>query len=484
MKKELNINDIIVNPKNPRHIEAMPGDELLAMKKLLEASTDINKMYDLICNLFRNGWFEELMIAVVYDSNLNKYVAWDGNRRLTALKILQNPQIAKSFNFSKKQFAHINIMATKVDKSLFNVNCSIKDDFYSLAQYILSIHTKESSGVSWDPEAKNRFEHLYGNKNKTTYQIFKDEFPDLFNNMKINTSTFERIITSSSCKKFLKYKINNNIITHDLDNNEFNNQLHRIINDIALKKIHSRNMNKVLDISNYLYKNIIPGIINNTNSSIVNNNTNKSEKDEKQFDMFDKNIFTENINSVDKSNFRKNELDQINSDNNNVPNIKKTIDEIKPIDDMPFIKINIKNLNHDIEQSKGIHNLAYELQNMSRDLYKSYPIAYTFLIRSIFEQTIIYFISKKGFISHITNANSNRIDDLGKLIAYVTKYKDNLITDLTIKKLWDTCFNNYAMKDYMDIIIHNPHKIKANPHVIKLFLDTGLFLIIQYFINS
>ena len=39
-------------------------------------------------------------------------------------------------------------------------------------------------------------------------------------------------------------------------------------------------------------------------------------------------------------------------------------------------------------------------------------------------------------------------------------------------------------KDYFDMIVHHPYLIRANEEVINNISDSGLFAIIQFFINN
>ena len=78
-----------------------------------------------------------------------KYVAWDGNRRLTALKILQNPNILDSLNnFTYTQRNKIYDMHKQInDKSFYEVSCYIATSFEECADYIRAIHTTDTGAL-------------------------------------------------------------------------------------------------------------------------------------------------------------------------------------------------------------------------------------------------------------------------------------------------------------------------------------------------
>ena len=150
-----------------------------------------------------------------------------------------------------------------------------------------------------------------------------------------------------------------------------------------------------------------------------------------------------------------------------------------------FKNINCSKLKYNNERAKGIKNLSYEIQHLSfGNLYKTYPISYCFLIRSLLEQTSIYFLINKGKWEKWKVENHNKDLRLEKIIQRISKDKQNLINDETISRAWETCFNNEGMKNYLDLVIHHPYKVIANVDAIKTISDIGMFAIIQYFINS
>ena len=93
--KIVKIDDIMINPKNPRHNEVQitipeMGEELI-MKQLIRDKETANKMFDLIKSIYESGFIPSLAVILEYKEKINKYIPWDGNRRITALKILNIP---------------------------------------------------------------------------------------------------------------------------------------------------------------------------------------------------------------------------------------------------------------------------------------------------------------------------------------------------------------------------------------------------------
>lgn len=100
------------------------------------------------------------------------------------------------------------------------------------------------------------------------------------------------------------------------------------------------------------------------------------------------------------------------------------------------------------------------------------------------EQTSIYFLMNVGKWETLVSSK-NRDLNLGEIIKYITNNVDNLFSDsIDIKRSWKIVFDSQASKDYLDLVIHHPYKIYPNKEYIKTISDTGLFAIIQYFINK
>ena len=98
---------------------------------------------------------------------------------------------------------------------------------------------------------------------------------------------------------------------------------------------------------------------------------------------------------------------------------------------------------------------------------KVIPISYCFLIRSLLEQSSIYFLINKQKWQKWKKENNNIDLRLEKIINKISIDKRNLINDDTILRAWDTCFKSEGMKNYLDLVIHHPYKIIANVEAIK-----------------
>ena len=91
--KEIDLSDLKLDTQNPRLPKSIrdsqPTEEKLIEYMLLDAS-----LIELVIAIGMNGYFPGEQMLVVEDSD-GKYRVIEGNRRLSAVKLLNNPDLAK-----------------------------------------------------------------------------------------------------------------------------------------------------------------------------------------------------------------------------------------------------------------------------------------------------------------------------------------------------------------------------------------------------
>lgn len=85
--KTIKLNNILNSNENPRH--ELGNDEIDTLKKLFD-TVGFQNMLNLAEDIVKNGLVGSQKITVVYSEELSKYVVYDGNRRIAALKLLHN----------------------------------------------------------------------------------------------------------------------------------------------------------------------------------------------------------------------------------------------------------------------------------------------------------------------------------------------------------------------------------------------------------
>ena len=473
----INIKDIMINPENPRHdaiqltITEM-GEELI-MKQLIRDKETANKMFDLIKSIYESGFIPTSAVILEYQENIKRYIPWDGNRRITALKILKNPLVMPNLkHFSHAQINTVFEFSKKVQEDFFEVPAYIVSSFKEAAPMIKSIHTTASGAMPWDRIMIKRFEQKLGLKNIITQA--QDLLPNVFKDLPRHfpTSILEKILESKEGKRFLNIDNIDHVLTFTSSMNYTEEKLKEIVDNIKNGKINSKSVQSNKKIKECL------------NFDTISNPVKKNlAKTNKIISSLTTNIPNNLQNSLPKQNH--NDMEQITLSELANPLILPPQSNIKKDDTIIFSNININHLDLNNERASGIRALASEIQKSSRtNGYRYYPISYCFLLRALLEQTCIYFLINMNKWEKLLRGR-NRDLNLGEIINYISKNADNLFSDdINMKRSWNIVFNSETTKDYLDLVIHHPYQIYPNIEYIKALSDIGLFAVIQYFIHK
>lgn len=353
--KIVKIEDIMINPENPRHNEVQltipEMSEELIMKQLIRDRETANKMFDLIKSIYESGFIPSLAVILEYKENINKYIPWDGNRRITALKILKNPKVMQNLKYFT--YAQINTVfefSKKVQEDFYEVSAYIVQNFEEAAPMIKAIHTTASGAMQWDRIMIKRFEQKLGLKNIITQA--QDLLPDVFKDLPSNfpSSILDKILESKEGKQFLNIDNIDNILTFTSSMNDTEEKLKKIVEDIKDGNINSKTVQSNKKIKEYLNNSKIEEPIkkeleeNNKIDDNLNKITNLIEKNEPKTNLPEPN--NDNISQVKISDLAFQAILPPES------NIKKE-------DTIIFSNINIDNLDLDNERASGIKALAF-----------------------------------------------------------------------------------------------------------------------------
>lgn len=152
-KKKIAIEKLCNNTGNPRHL--LGNSEKDTLKKLFD-SVGIRQMVNLAEDVQKNGLLNNQEIVVVSSLDNEKYVIYDGNRRVAAIKLLINP---KYFDFIDRQTIN-RIEKLHVDPEKFStLDCYVTD--IQEAEFIMErIHSGEDKGrgtKNWNAREKENF---------------------------------------------------------------------------------------------------------------------------------------------------------------------------------------------------------------------------------------------------------------------------------------------------------------------------------------
>ena len=145
--KALKLSDLELDRKNPRLPSRLEGADEIEIMQYLIRRTSIT---ELVTSIGENDFFPgEAIVVTPSEENEGKYTVLEGNRRLTALKLIQDPALGKGISSSAVEAA---IQANNRPSTIPTYEVEKRGD---ALQYLGFRHV---SGVQrWDPLAKARY---------------------------------------------------------------------------------------------------------------------------------------------------------------------------------------------------------------------------------------------------------------------------------------------------------------------------------------
>lgn len=210
--KRLPLKLLEVNPANDRHGDL--GSEAAAIEWLLVNKTE--KMKDLLHNIVeKNGIVEAPLVMKKQDDE--KYIVYDGNRRVTCLKLISGIAPEHINNPLDKKLA-----ALKANNNIdidAHVECRVEDDVDLINDILELRHIPGNSGagqLKWDGHEKENFLDRTGKSKKINFAkeinqiLIEKEY--LNPHDRIPLSTFNRLCSSKEMKRRVGVDIQDNKI--------------------------------------------------------------------------------------------------------------------------------------------------------------------------------------------------------------------------------------------------------------------------------
>ena len=208
---QLKIGDLLVNNDNPRYESVESQREAI---EVMIREQDI-KLVELGKHIVEHGLSPIDTVLVRPSGKL--WVVQEGNRRITALKLLANPSLVPED--LKNIHRAFRGLAADVDTHLLeNIPCVYCDDEKEANEWIRLKHTGENAGagtVRWDGQQSGRFSLLTSEKPdpKMTFLEELKSHPEVPNELrnqipKILKTNFERLISDPNIRYFcgISYK--------------------------------------------------------------------------------------------------------------------------------------------------------------------------------------------------------------------------------------------------------------------------------------
>lgn len=481
----IHTNQLINYFENPRH--AIGSSEEDTLHKLFDA-VGVQYMLNLAEDIQKHGLLGNQQIVVVFSDEIHKYIVYEGNRRIAAIKLLQNPDhftfLDRASIDRAKRISEQGGVPTEID-------CYVTDE--DEAFFIMErLHSGEDKGrgtKQWTSREKEAFKVRQSHQKKVSYLI--DYYcKEYFDNFDITTvlpfTTLERIFNNREIKRKIGIDVTDERtftaarIQLIIDASNF------IVQEAAASGMSvTRLFNKARTIEDRLRpwldeylqgKDMEAGSTTssggNTAGRTPAGTTSTDGAGDSTEDHHEGGAGSNSQGSTGNAN------DDVSSGNStggsrNLPYF--------------FQGINYSRLDPNDADSHGVSAVCRELHLFSdRKLVSTYPIASTFLVRTVIEQAIIYY-SKKHSIQGQNKLIWEDIKNLTKLSKIIEKFKNNLpnyIVDTTIRQYFTQLFGNYEDNvDPLNWVVHRPAEFRLDASTLIELPRKGLLTIINFLIS-
>ncbi len=182
-------------------------------------------------------------VIVLKEKNKESYVVWEGNRRITSMKILNNPGMCESDSIREK----FRKWAKENPKNVINkINCHVASSMEPINDYIERKHTGEMGGIGtaqWNPFAQGNFLKRTGKTPRENFAMqaieFVKEEGDLDSEKikKVPATNLERLLGDPDFRKSIGLGLEDGQLTYAIKKSEVLKGLEKTILDVADKKI-------------------------------------------------------------------------------------------------------------------------------------------------------------------------------------------------------------------------------------------------------
>lgn len=198
----ISIDKIINYRKNPRHTIA--NDDIGTFKNLFEKVGN-QYMLNLAEDIFNNDLLPMDIVTVVFSEELQKYVVYEGNRRIACIKLLLNPdEFVFLDNNTINKIKKITSAGFKYDFNKIQVYITDEEEGFYIME---KVHTGEDQGRGRKKWSSREREDFKSRRNETkTMGLFIDEYVRKYNNnfditMILPFTTLDRVFNNREIRR-------------------------------------------------------------------------------------------------------------------------------------------------------------------------------------------------------------------------------------------------------------------------------------------
>lgn len=270
--KRLSVTSLLLDQENPR-LPVLGG--AFAQRQIIDELVTHDDVYELAKGIATQGFFPTEILLGVRDGD--QIVIVEGNRRLAALKLLINPELAPQAFLERFRRLSEKITATVISK----VQVSIAPSRAAATPILLSRHTSQQI-QSWKRPMQARFYRQLLERGITADDLMQSygvtagqiqewvredtiyrlacslDFPDdikakVQNNREFPLTTLDRLVSSKPVREFLLLKPDpNEVLVSSAKPQAFLKAFRRIVSDVAIGAVDSRTANDAEGIASYV----------------------------------------------------------------------------------------------------------------------------------------------------------------------------------------------------------------------------------------
>lgn len=501
VKKAYPIDKIIINPDNARFYDNTTDsiDDIQGINGIISLNSE--HVINLAKDIAESGLIPNQEPIVMPLKNRPGYVlAYDGNRRLSSLKLITTyKDKLDKFPLSIKEKSILLGLTSDIEA----VECVTSDDVEYVKNLLLKLHTETVPGirqVGWVPQAQSK--HLKQTKGIISKELsFVSLLENLFPDSTDLSAEIKNGKWASKLKRFLNKKnfmllIGVEILTDskivfyfsktDLKDIllEFFSKINKspareIAQSVALQTTFMLNFIKTLKIENRILNNMSYVYDPYTDTlSYTKKQLNKA-KFKNNLNLFiTKNTVPVSTTDASTQNpVSPQETDTGSTQNPVAPPTKSAASDVSGTHGSPnstnacskkpkkfFASLQYTKINPLITKELPLYKICDEIKKFSKGTsadpqlaYEKYPIAATILFRSLVEQCLKHLLRKAMPLSLNTLKNKLNGGDplLGDLIKLVSNNKKILFQDTTLRRHYSALFDGSGFKDGLDLGVHH-----------------------------
>lgn len=158
---------LLLDPKNARIPANRRSEE---QRRLLHELLETENIKDLAASIAKLGLFPNERLVVMPDTRRGRYVVLEGNRRLAAIKLLLNPDLAPTTPL----VSYFRRLAERADlRSLSQLEVVVVPNRLAAAPIIAALHTREAKR-RWSSLQQARFYRELVDEGKTAAEVAED----------------------------------------------------------------------------------------------------------------------------------------------------------------------------------------------------------------------------------------------------------------------------------------------------------------------